>query len=167
MRQSDVLLAEFERESAVTRRLLERVPEDRLDFRPHERSMSLGRLAGHVAELPMWAETIFAGDFDFAGRTDADRFVAADRAELLARHDEVAAAFRGALSERGDDELALPWRMLRAGALLQEMPRAVALRSFILSHQIHHRGQLSVYLRLLDVPLPSIYGPTADEPVFG
>lgn len=163
----DAFLAELDHEAATTRRLLERVPEDKLTWKPHEKSMTLSRLAGHVAEMPGWARTILADDVfeaDKAGERGYRPHQPETVAELLQVHDESLAAFRAAAQGVSDETLRGSWRMVKGGQTLLEMPRTVAVRSFIISHIIHHRGQLSVYLRLLDVPLPSIYGPTADDP---
>jgi uncharacterized damage-inducible protein DinB len=163
----DAFLAELQHEAATTRRLLERVPEDRMGWKPHERSMTLARLAGHVAELPAWSRTILADD-EFEIEKARERGFTAHQpatvAELLRVHDDSVAAYRAAAAGVSDDTLRGRWRMLKGGKVALEMPRAVGLRSFVMNHLIHHRGQLSVYLRLLGVPLPSIYGPTADDP---
>ncbi len=163
----DAFLAEMGHEAATTRRLFERVPEEKMEWRPHEKSMPLSRLAGHIAELPRWSSTILRDD-DF----DLDTAAAkgwiparpATTAELLEFFDGSVAGFRAAAEGIEDAKLKETWRLLKGGKTALEMPRAVGVRSFVLNHMIHHRGQLAVYLRLLDVPLPSIYGPTADEP---
>ena len=161
----DALLPEFDREMTTTRKVLERVPEDRFEWKPHAKSFSLGALAAHVAMLPAWGEeTLRRSDFDLAGgRTQA---APASNAELLAAFDTRVAAARSALAGRTDAELLEMWTLKRNGRTVFSMPKTVVLRSFVLSHLIHHRGQLSVYLRLLDVAVPSIYGPSADEPSF-
>lgn len=164
MPRIDSFLAELEHEAALTRRLLERVPEERLEFKPHERSMTLGRLAGHVAEMPLWGTmTLTTDELDLAARTDLESFTARDRAGLLARFDREVEAFREAARGRDDDELRAAWRLRQGDRVFFEMPRAAVLRTWVLNHLVHHRGQLTVYLRLLDVPLPAIYGPSADE----
>jgi uncharacterized damage-inducible protein DinB len=163
----DAFLAEMGHESTLTRRLLERVPDDRMGWKPHDKSMTLGRLAGHVAELPGWSRTVLADDvFEVSAAAEAG-FVPAEpatRAELLAIFDDHVAGFEAAARGVSDETMRETWKMTRGGRVLLEMPRTVAVRSFILNHTIHHRGQLSVYLRLLEVPLPSIYGPSADDP---
>jgi len=160
-------LAELGHEAATTRRLLERVPEDRLSWKPHEKSMTLSRLAGHVAELPGWSRTILADD-EFHIDRESPHGYRAHRpetvAELLQVHDDNVAAYHDAAEGVSDETLRGHWRMLKGGQVVLDLPRTVALRSFLMNHLIHHRGQLSVYLRLLGVPLPSIYGPTADDP---
>ena len=156
------LIAEFDHEVASTRRLLERVPEDRLAWKPHVKSMSLGGLAQHVANLPSWGATILDQTmFDLA---DAPAHLAEpqSRAEVLQRFETSAASARKAL-DKTDAELMVPWTLKRGGQEMFTMPRIAAFRSFVMSHLIHHRGQLTVYMRINDVPLPSIYGPSADE----
>ena len=159
----DALLPEFDREMTTTRKVLERVPEDKFAWKPHAKSCSLGALATHVTTLPTWGrETLEKSEIDIAGgRPPA---APRSRAELLATFDTHVAATRSALVGRSDAELLATWTLKRGGKTIFSMPKATVLRSFVLSHLIHHRGQLSVYLRLLDVPVPSIYGPSADEP---
>ncbi len=158
----DALLPEYDREMGVTRRLLERVPDDKLGWKPHEKSMSMGRLATHLAELPSIMIRISQGDsFDMtAPRTPR---VAGSRAEILQIFDESVAEARGALNVRIDDEWRAPWTFKQGGKGLFTMPKVTQFRSMLMNHSIHHRGQLSVYLRLNDIPVPSIYGPSADE----
>lgn len=162
----DAFLAELDHEAATTRRLLERVPEEKMGWKPHEKSMTLSRLAGHVAELPGWARTIL-GDDEFDVVRSTDRGYRANQpettAELLRVHDDNVAGFRAAAEGVSDEHLRGHWRMVKEGKVLLDLSRIVALRSFVISHMVHHRGQLSVYLRLLEVPLPQIYGPTADD----
>ena len=160
----DTLVAEFDREAAVTRRVLERVPEDRLSWQPHAKSMSLARLAGHITELPAWGPTILQqDDFDFAA-AGYEPFIPQSRDELLASFEAAVEKLHGSAAGVPDERLFQTWRLRRGEEVVLEMPAVAALRGFILSHSIHHRGQLSVYLRLLDVPVPAIYGPSADEP---
>ena len=163
----DAFLAELEHESATTRRLLERVPEEKMGWKPHEKSMTLSRLSGHIAELPGWSKTILADDEFHIDRESRHGYRAHQpetTAELLRVHDENVAGYRAAAEGVSDEHLRGHWRMLGGGKVLLDLKRAVALRSFVMNHLIHHRGQLSVYLRLLDVPLPPTYGPTADDP---
>lgn len=163
----DAFLAELGHEAATTRRLLERVPEDKMEWRPHDKSMTLSRLAGHVAELPRWSGTVLEDDA-FELDTAAERgwlpAQPATTAELLEIFDGAVAGFRTAAEGLDDERMKETWKLVKGGKTVLEMPRAGGVRSFILNHMIHHRGQLTVYLRLLDVPLPSIYGPTADDP---
>lgn len=158
-----LLLSEFDREMGATRRVLARVPERHLDWRPHERSMTLGRLATHVASLPGWLATIVRENaFDLADVPLAP-LVDPATAAAIARFDAAAADARRALLDTTDARLLELWTLRKDGHDLVSAPRIVALRTEGLYHLIHHRGQLTVYLRLLNVPLPPIYGPTADE----
>ena len=158
----DALLPEFDHETATTRRLLERVSEDQFDWKPHEKSMTLGGLATHVATVPMWGSmTLSQSHVDIGGDPRAAEL--RTRAELLTTFDQNVASTRAALVGRTDAELLAPWSLKRNGQVILTMPKAAVWRSFVMSHLIHHRGQLSVYLRLQNVPVPSIYGPSADE----
>lgn len=161
----DSLLPEFDHEMTTTRRLLERVPEDRLDWKPHARSSSLGGLATHVANLPHWGTiTVTKTELDLAAGGVNDPLTT--RAELVTTFDRHVATARAALAASTDAELMAPWSLKRGGHTIFSMPRVGVWRSFVMSHLIHHRGQLSVYLRMHDVALPSIYGPSADETPF-
>jgi uncharacterized damage-inducible protein DinB len=165
-RISAALLPEFDHEMATTRRTLERVPEDKFDWAPHERSMKLGHLASHLAEMPSWATVRLKQDsLDLApvGGPAFEQFQAASRAQVLDRFDKNVAAARAAIADTDDPEYVKPWSLLRSGQTLMTMPKIAVVRSFVMNHIIHHRGQLSVYLRLNNVPVPSIYGPSADE----
>jgi uncharacterized damage-inducible protein DinB len=159
-------LADLEQELATTRRVLERVPDEHWDWRPHEKSMSLGRLAGHLAELTFLALTVVKTDaFDVA--TDRpNRPAPANRAEVLAMFDHGASELQAAMDALPADQWGNHWALKAAGEVFVSLPKVAALRSMGISHPIHHRGQLSVYLRLLDVSVPSIYGPSADEAPF-
>ena len=161
----DVLLPEYDHEMGTTRRLLERVPEADFSWKPHEKSMSLGQLAGHLAYIPTWCCTVLdLPVFDLASLGDGARPSApASREVLLLEFDGRVAAARSNLAQRSDPELLAPWTLKKAGHEVFTLPRISAIRSFVMNHTIHHRGQLSVYLRMRNVPLPSIYGPTADE----
>jgi uncharacterized damage-inducible protein DinB len=149
----------------VTRRLLERVPDGQFAWQPHPKSMSLGRLAEHLAELPQWVgATVTQSSLDLATARRPEGYQPpATRAAVLAMFDANVAAARGVLAGRSDAELMAPWSLLRGEQTVFTMPKAGVLRAFVFNHIVHHRGQLSVYLRLHDVPLPSIYGPSADE----
>src|SRR6266851_745355 len=165
-RISAALLPEFDHEMATTRKTLERVPEDKFDWAPHERSMKLGHLASHLAEMPSWATVGLKQDsLDLApvGGPAFEQFQAASRAQVLDRFDKNVAAARAAIADTDDPEYVKPWSLLRSGQTLMTMPKIAVVRSFVMNHIIHHRGQLSVYLRLNNVPVPSIYGPSADE----
>lgn len=158
----DALLADYDHEMGATRRLLERLPDDRLAWKPHDRSMSLGGLATHLSRIPEWAGTILNDpSFDLAD-APPDAAAHTSRAAILAAFDEARARAR-AWMDKTDGEYHSLWVLSRGGQPLFSVPRVSAFRSFVLHHIIHHRGQLSVYLRLNDVPVPAIYGPSADE----
>jgi uncharacterized damage-inducible protein DinB len=160
---SDALLPEFDHEISTTRKLLERVPEDKWDWTPHEKSMKLGRLACHVAEVTQFATAVAHTDsMDFA-KGDYKRIDAPGRKQLLEAFDKMAAEGRAAIAASKDEEMGKPWSLLFDGKPVMTMPKAGVLRTAMMNHMIHHRGQLSVYLRLTGTPVPSIYGPSADE----
>jgi len=162
----DALLPEFDHEMTVTRKLLERVPEDRFDFKPHAKSYSLGQLAQHVATVPMWGSiTINQPELDLAASQQLPPVT--NHTALLELFDGHVAGTRAALVGKSDAELMAPWTLKMGGKTVFSMPKAAVWRSFVMSHLIHHRGQLSVYLRMQDVKLPSMYGPSADENPFG
>jgi uncharacterized damage-inducible protein DinB len=164
----DALVPEFDHEIGLTRRLLSRVPDGRLDYRPHPKSMSLAQLATHLGQLGIWGtKTILASgvDLETMGRV-SDEDVPATTRELVAAFDEKMAGARAALVGKTDAELMAPWTLRRGQQEFFTMPKASCWRTFVMNHLIHHRGQLTVYLRELDVPLPSVYGPSADEHPF-
>ena len=167
MNLTDLFLAELDREAAATRRVLERVPEGRPGWQPHPRSMTLGRLAALVAGMPGWiAMMIETDEFDFAppGVTP-DRPEIGTVAELVALLDASAAKARAALLATDDDHLLTHWKLKAHGRVITEIPRYLNIRDGVLNHLAHHRGQLTVYLRLTESHVPSIYGPSADEPI--
>ena len=165
MSMIEALLPEFDREMTTTRKVLERVPNESLAWKPHPKSFSIGELASHVAALPTFAtETLNRSEFEIGNLRPP--VALPSRTDVLAAFDASTGAARAALAGKSDAELMAIWTLKRNGTPLYSMPKAVVLRSLVMSHVIHHRGQLSVYLRLLDVPVPSIYGPSADEPVF-
>lgn len=160
-----VLLAEFDHEMAVTRRLLERCPPN-FEWTPHPRSYSLGGLATHLARLPRWGEWILTKDgYDLVLDHVPQAAAHGALSEVLETFDRNVSSARALMIAQSDAELAAPWTLRKSGHKLMTLPRMSAFKTLVVSHAIHHRGQLSVYLRLLDVPLPSIYGPTADEPM--
>jgi len=160
----EALLAEFDHEMGSTRRLLERVPEAQLGWKPHEKSSSLGDLSGHIASLSTWMDRILeSAEFDLASATELRPPSPASRDEVLHRLDANAKSARAKLAEQTDASLLASWTLRDGGREVFTMPRSSVLRSFVFNHLIHHRGQLTVYLRLQNVPLPSLYGPTADE----
>ena len=162
MALKDTLLMEFDHEMGTTRRLLDRMPDEQLGWKPHEKSMSLGGLATHLSNLPNWGTTILNdASYDLA-TAPPNLSAGSSRAEILASFDRAVAHTRAAL-DKTDEALADRWTLKRGDQEMFSMPRAAAFRSFVLCHIVHHRGQLSVYLRMNNVPVPAIYGPTADE----
>ncbi|MEX2261516.1 MAG: DinB family protein [Bryobacteraceae bacterium] len=160
------LLPEFDHEMANTRKTLERIPDGQLAWKPHEKSMAMGDLATHLAQIPAWTVfTIKQDNFDTApeGAERPRLSPANSRAEALALFDKNLAEARDALAGAADDHLLKPWSLLAGGKTLFTLPRIAIIRSWVMNHSIHHRAQLGVYLRLNDVPVPAIYGPSADE----
>jgi uncharacterized damage-inducible protein DinB len=158
----DGLLAEYDHEMGTTRKLLDRLPDDKLAWRPHAKSMSLGGLATHLSNLPNWGGTILnERTFDLAD-APPNLEEKTSRADILAAFDASSARTRAWL-DKTDAELLVPWSLRRGGREVFTLPRVAAFRTFVLYHVVHHRGQLSVYLRLNDIPVPAIYGPSADE----
>jgi uncharacterized damage-inducible protein DinB len=165
----DALLPEFDQEMANTRKVLERVPDDKLSWRPHPKSWTMGELATHVATLPSWTvETFGRDELDITpdGKPPAPQAPVKSREELLAKFDASVAAGRKSLASAADAAMFQPWTLLSGGNKLMTLPRAAVMRGFVMSHSIHHRAQLSVYLRLNDIPVPALYGPSADESPF-
>jgi uncharacterized damage-inducible protein DinB len=160
---AEAMIGEFTQESASTRKMLERLPEDKFAWKPHEKSMSLGRLGAHLAEIPEWAATIVNDEsFDMAS-VDFKPKVFSNKQELLECFEKNVESFQSVLKGQTDEHLFTNWKLMQGDQVAVDMMRAACLRGFVLSHLIHHRGQLSVYLRENDVPLPAIYGPSADE----
>jgi uncharacterized damage-inducible protein DinB len=162
---SQALLPEFDIEMANTRKTLERVPNEKFEWKPHEKSMAMGALAGHIAFIPTWAvETIDKDSIDVMPQgTPPTMPKAANQAEVLEMFDKAVTGARAAIAGASDEHLMKPWTLLAGGRTILTLPRVAVLRSFVMSHTIHHRAQLGVYLRLNDLPVPSIYGPSADE----
>ncbi len=160
---SEMMLPEFDQEMANTRKLLERVPEDKLAWKPHEKSMALGRLASHVAELPGWAVNTIRQD-SLNITPDFKPTVASSRKELLEIFDKNAVEARQAIAGASDAHLQKIWSLQFDGKTVFSMPRAAVLRGPVMNHLIHHRAQLGVYFRLNNVPIPGMYGPSADDP---
>jgi uncharacterized damage-inducible protein DinB len=162
----DAVLAEFDHEMISTRQTLERVPEGKGDWAPHEKSMKMGRLAGHLAELSGWAASIIGKDeLDFrpVGAPPTQPFVMTSRQQLMDTFDKKVTEARAAIAGASDEHLMKTWTLLGGGKTVMAMPRITFLRSFFMNHIIHHRAQLGVYLRMNNVPVPSVYGPSADE----
>jgi uncharacterized damage-inducible protein DinB len=167
LRIADPYLEELTAEAPTTRRVLERVPEAHLEWRPHAKSMSLGQLAFHVATLPRQLTEFVTGDaLDFGAASGAPPTVSTCQ-ELLTAFASSTKQAQVYLATLSDERASATWRLIAGGRELFAAPRAAVLRSFLFNHWYHHRGQLLVYLRLLDVPVPSVYGPTADENPFG
>jgi uncharacterized damage-inducible protein DinB len=163
---SDIVLPEFDHETAVTRLLIERAPESRLSWAPHPRSRTLGDLCLHLAELPRWGLTVMQQTAYDLNPPDVEGLPESrlePHGRALQRFDEHVAQARAAITAATDADFLVRWTLQQAGRTLFTMPRVSVLRSLVLGHLIHHRGQLSVYLRLCNVPLPAIYGPTADN----
>jgi uncharacterized damage-inducible protein DinB len=160
------MLPEFDMEMANTRKTLERIPADKFDFKPHEKSMSMINLATHIANMVDWgATTLTQDEFDMQppGAPPYIELPAASIAELLEKFDTNSAAMRAALTTVTDEAMMKGWSLLSGGNVIFTQPRAGVLRGMIFNHLVHHRAQLSVYLRMNDVPVPALYGPSADE----
>jgi uncharacterized damage-inducible protein DinB len=169
MKLNESLLPEFDHEMANTRKTLERIPTDKLDWRPHEKSMTLRNLATHLANLPSWTALAINEDtFDLAppGAPLPPTPPVNSAEEAVEVFDKNIAAARAALASASDEQLLKPWTLLHGGKTVFTMPKMDVLRGFVMNHSIHHRAQLGVYLRLNDVAVPSIYGPSADESSF-
>ena len=163
------LLPEFDNEMANTRKTLERVPDGKFDWKPHQKSTAMGGLATHLSNIPTWAVYAIEQDsLDLApgGKPLPPMSPAQSQQELLSTFDANIQRARAAIAGASDEELMKPWSLQRAGNTLLTVPKVAVLRNFVLNHIIHHRAQLGVYLRLNDIPVPSIYGPSADESPF-
>lgn len=163
MAMNSALIAELKHEAGSTRKILERVPLDNHSWKPHEKSMELKRIAVHIAEIPVWINRILSADsFDFAA-AKYDPTPVSNSQELVELLDKRINDASAALEAASDEDLKQNWAMRAGDHVVREMPKVVAIRNLALNHIVHHRGQLSVYLRLLDVPVPGMYGPSADE----
>ena len=163
---SSTLLPEFDQEMANTRKVLERLPDDRWDWKPHTKSWPMGNLANHVATIPGWATyTIDLDQLDVApvDGPPLPRTIANSQAEILALFDQQVASARKAIAGASDEHLLKPWTLLAGGKTYFTMPRAAVLRSIVMNHQIHHRAQLAIVPAAERYPLPGMYGPSADE----
>ena len=166
---SQMILPEFDHEMANTRKTLERVPDDKFDWKPHEKSMTLGGLATHLSNIPSWTAYTFDRDqLDIApvGEEPLKLPQADSQSKVLESFDKNVASARAALAAATDEDWQGKWALLHGGKAIFTLPRTAVMRGFVMNHLIHHRAQLGVYLRLLDVPVPSIYGPSADEGSF-
>lgn len=159
---SEILLPEFDEEMKNTRRLLACVPDGKFDYKPHEKSMTLGRLASHVAEMPSWA--VHALDREVLDLpADAKPRVASNRAELVEMFDKSVPEAREKIAAATDEDWQKTWKLVWGGKEVLSMPRSKVMRSMVMNHMVHHRAQLGVYLRLNDIMFPGMYGPSADE----
>lgn len=163
----DALLPEFDAEMASTRKTLERVPDDKMTWKPHPKSGSMGWLAAHLANLPSWTNYTLDGDsLDLAppgAPPQTPPPLPTTHEQALAQFDKNVKAAREAIAKVSDEELMKPWSLLKGGQKIMTLPKIGVLRGFVMNHSIHHRAQLGVYLRLNDVPVPAVYGPSADE----
>ena len=162
----DGMLQELEQEAQTTKRVLERVPQAHLAWKPHEKSMSMGRLAGHVAELPGWAiQTVRVEVLDLTpeGGPPMQAYSVRSVTEMLETFDKNVSEGRAAIAGATDEHLHKMWSLKFRGQIVLTMPRSAVLRNVVMNHLIHHRAQLGVYLRLNDVAIPGMYGPSADE----
>lgn len=166
MKISDALVPEFDQEMAGTRKTLERCPDGKFDFKPHEKSFSIGSLATHIVNMVGWtADTMNKDSFDVApvGAPPYKEQPIQSKAELLDRFDKNVITARAALAGASDEQFMAPWSLKQGGQTLFTLPRIACVRGFVMNHTIHHRAQLCVYLRMNDVPVPALYGPSADE----
>jgi len=166
MAPNEALLMEFDQEMANTRKSLERIPEDKFDWKPHAKSATLRQLALHLALFPNWTTETFKTDaLDIAppGAPPYKPPKADSRKEILAIFDQDLSAARAAVANASDADMAKNWTLLQGGKTIFSLPRRAVLRSMVMNHMVHHRAQLGVYLRLNGIPVPAIYGPSADE----
>lgn len=166
MSYAETILPEFDEEMASTRKVLERVPEDKLTWKCHSKSNTIGWVANHVAEIPGWVEgTLQQTEWDFAPLV-GEAYKIPDfktRREILEFFDKNVAAARAAIAQVKDEDLPVMWSLKQGGKTILTMPRVAVIRSFVMNHLIHHRAILTVYLRLNDIPVPGMYGPSGDE----
>ncbi|CAN5454811.1 hypothetical protein BH10BAC5_BH10BAC5_09900 [soil metagenome] len=163
MAMNQEILGEFEHEAKLTRKTLEKIPDDKFDWKPHAKSFSFGKLASHTADIPNWAVmTIKQPELDFA-TADYKPKDEKTTAEILKNFDDNVKAAVDAIKSASDEDLKTMWKLRNGEQVYFEMPRAQVLRGMVLNHTVHHRAQLGVYLRMLDIPVPAIYGPSADD----
>ena len=166
MRMSDMLLPEYDHEMANTRKTLERVPDNKWTWKPHAKSAAMGQLANHLMNIPAWMQvTLETDSLDFApvGGPAYQSPTATSNKELLEMFDRAVVAGRAALAAADNDAFTKTWTLLQGGHVIFTMPKSACIRAMVLSHLVHHRAQLGVYLRLNDIPVPATYGPSADE----
>ncbi len=162
----DMLLPEFDQEMANTRKMLESVPDDRFDFQPHQKSWKLNQLAGHVVDLPNWATHTMSVDVLELDSSKHQPFVPTNRKQLLEQFDMYVSEARASIANATDEQLNHIWSLKWEGKTVITMPRIAVLRSMVMNHLIHHRAHLGMYLRLMNVAVPGMYGPSADEMPF-
>ena len=162
----DMLLPEFDQEMANTRKMLERIPEDRFDYQPHPKSWKLNRLAGHVADLPSWVHHTMTTELLELSPDMYAPFVPSNREELLDHFDKYVKEARAAIAAATDEQMNTIWTMKWDGKTVMTMPRYNVLRSVVLNHGVHHRAQLGMFLRMANATVPGMYGPSADETPF-
>lgn len=166
MRIAEAILPEFDREMATTRKMLERFPEDKVEWRPHETSMTMGRLAGHVAELAGWTLPTLTQDKLELDPNNYIPVVIRSRAQALQQFDDTVKTARAAIAGANDETFMKPWTFVAGGKTVFTMPKIAVYRSFVMNHMVHHRGQLAAFYRIAGVPVPSLYGPSKDEQLF-
>ncbi len=164
---SEALLPEFDQETSKTRKTLERIPDDKLTYKPHDKSPTMAWLGGHLANIMNWAVFTVKMDSIDIGAPFPQPPLPTSRQQILDTFDANRKLAREAIAATADERWMQPWSLLKGPAVLFEVPRIAAVRSFVMSHSIHHRAQLTVYLRMNDVPVPALYGPSADENPFG
>ena len=163
MRIAEAILPEFDREMGTTRRMLERFPADKVEWRPHDTCMTMGRLAGHMAELAGWVITAMNQDKLELDPSSYNPSIVKSRAEAVKQFDETVKTARAALAGASDETFMKPWTFVARGQTVFTMPKIAVYRSFVMNHMIHHRGQLAAFYRVAGVPVPSLYGPSKDE----
>ena len=160
-------MPEFEQECANTRKMLELIPDDKLGWKPHEKSMELGRLAWHVSDFPEWCRDVLSKPGMSIAAEESEKYKdvwkGKTRAAMVARFDKDLEEAKGAMEAAGDESWLANWKMDWMGQTIVDMPRRAVYRSMVMNHMIHHRAQLGVYLRLLGISIPGMYGPSADE----
>ncbi len=160
-------LPEFEAECASTRKMLELVPDDKMGWKPHEKSMELGRLAWHVADFPEWCRDVLTKPGMSITAEDSAKYQGVwkgkTRADMVVRFDSDLAEAKAAMQAAGDEAWLANWKMDWMGQTIVDMPRRAVYREMVMNHMIHHRAQLGVYLRMLNIPIPGLYGPSADD----
>jgi uncharacterized damage-inducible protein DinB len=166
MRIAETILPEFDREMATTRRMLERFPEDKVEWRPHDTCMTMGRLAGHVSELAGWVVPTMGQDKLEMDPSSYNPAVVKSRTETLKQFDDTVKTARAAIAGASDETFMKPWTFVAGGKTVFTMPKIAVYRSFVMNHLIHHRGQLAAFYRIAGVPVPSLYGPSKDEMTF-